>query len=114
MSKPTKATIETVEQALAFLDYQAAFAKGDTAANCSEIASVIRDLVAQVQGDYESEWLYVGSPADVATALMQRAWDEDVGDDMRTLLETGATALKASLERNVKLASVIEKSELGL
>jgi alkanesulfonate monooxygenase SsuD/methylene tetrahydromethanopterin reductase-like flavin-dependent oxidoreductase (luciferase family) len=109
-----KATIETVEQALAFLDYQAAFAKGDTAANCSEIASVIRDLVAQVQGDYESEWLYVGSPADVATALMQRAWDEDVGDDMRTLLETGATALKASLERNVKLASVIEKSELGL
>jgi hypothetical protein len=109
-----KATIETVEQALAFLDYQAAFAKGDTAANCSEIASVIRDLVAQVQGDYESEWLYVGSPADVATALMQRAWDEDVGDDMRTLLETGATALKASLERNVRLASVIEKSELGL
>jgi hypothetical protein len=109
MSKPTKATIETVEQALAFLDYQAAFAKGDTAANCSEIASVIRDLVAQVQGDYESEWLYVGSPADVATALMQRAWDEDVGDDMRTLLETGATALKASLERNVRLASVIEK-----
>jgi alkanesulfonate monooxygenase SsuD/methylene tetrahydromethanopterin reductase-like flavin-dependent oxidoreductase (luciferase family) len=114
MSKPTKATIETVEQALAFLDYQAAFAKGDTAANCSEIASVIRDLVAQVQGDYESEWLYVGSPADVATALMQRAWDEDVGDDMRTLLETGATALRASLERNVRLASVIEKSELGL
>jgi alkanesulfonate monooxygenase SsuD/methylene tetrahydromethanopterin reductase-like flavin-dependent oxidoreductase (luciferase family) len=114
MSKPTKATIETVEQALAFLDYQAAFAKGDTAANCSEIASVIRDLVAQVQGDYESEWLYVGSPADVVTALMQRAWDEDVGDDMRTLLETGATALKASLERNVRLASVIEKSELGL
>ncbi len=109
-----KATIETVEQALAFLDYQAAFAKGDTAANCSEIASVIRDLVAQVQGDYESEWLYVGSPADVATALMQRAWDDDVGDDMRTLLETGATALKASLERNVRLASVIEKSELGL
>jgi hypothetical protein len=114
MSKPMKATIETVEQALAFLDYQAAFAKGDTAANCSEIASVIRDLVAQVQGDYESEWLYVGSPADVATALMQRAWDDDVGDDMRTLLETGATALKASLERNVRLASVIEKSELGL
>jgi alkanesulfonate monooxygenase SsuD/methylene tetrahydromethanopterin reductase-like flavin-dependent oxidoreductase (luciferase family) len=114
MSRPKKATIRNVEQALAFLDYQAAFAKGDTAANCSEIASVIRDLVAQVQGDYESEWLYVGSPADVATALMQRAWDDDVGDDMRTLLETGATALKASLERNVRLASVIEKSELGL
>lgn len=107
-------TIQTAEQALAFLDYQAAFAKGDTAASCGEIAAVIRDLLAQVQGDYDSEWLYVGSPSDVATALMQRAWDDDVGDDMRTLLETGATALKASLERNVRLAAVIEKSELGL
>ena len=114
MSGPTKATIRNAEQALAFLDYQAAFAKGDTARNCGEIASVIRDLLAQVNGEYESDFLYVGSPADVATALMQRAWDEDVGDDMRTLLETGATALKASLERNVKLASVIERSELGL
>jgi hypothetical protein len=114
MSGPTKATIRNAEQALAFLDYQAAFAKGDTARNCGEIASVIRDLLAQVNCDYESDWLYVGSPADVATALMQRAWDDDVGDDMRTLLETGATALKASLDRNVKLAQVIERSEAGL
>jgi hypothetical protein len=114
MSKPKKAMIETAEQALAFLDYQAAFAKGDTAANCSEIATVIRELVAQVNGDYESDWLYVGSPLDVVTALTQRAWDEDVGDDDRTLLETGATVLKASLERNVRLAAVIEKSEAGL
>jgi len=114
MSKPKKATIETAEQALAFLDYQAAFAKGDTARNCSEIATVIRELVAQVNGDYESEWLYVGSPLDVVTALTQRAWDEGVSDDDRTLLETGATALKASLERNVKLAAVIEKTEMGL
>jgi hypothetical protein len=114
MSKPTKATIETVEQALAFLDYQSAFAKGDTAANCSEIARVIRDLIGGGDSEDDAEWVYVGSPADVVTALMQRAWDDDVGDDMRTLLETGATALKASLDRNVKLASVIEKSELGL
>lgn len=114
MSRRKKPQIQTAEQALAFLDYQAAFANGDTARNCGEIANVIRDLLAQVLGDYESEWLYVGSPSDVATALMQRAWDDDVGDDMRTLLETGATALKASLERNVRLASVIEKSELGL
>jgi alkanesulfonate monooxygenase SsuD/methylene tetrahydromethanopterin reductase-like flavin-dependent oxidoreductase (luciferase family) len=114
MSGPTKATIRNAEQALAFLDYQAAFAKGDTARNCGEIASVIRDLLAQVNGDYESDFLYVGSPADVATALMQRAWDDDVGDDMRTLLETGATVLKASLDRNVKLAQVIERTEAGL
>jgi alkanesulfonate monooxygenase SsuD/methylene tetrahydromethanopterin reductase-like flavin-dependent oxidoreductase (luciferase family) len=112
MSRRKKATIQTAEQALAFLDYQVAFAKRDTAASLGEIASVIRDLLAQVRGDYDSDWLYVGSPTDVATALMQRAWDDDVGDDMRTLLETGATALKASLERNVRLASVIEKSEL--
>jgi len=114
MSKPTKATIETVEQALAFLDYQVAFAKRETATSLGEIASVIRDLLAQVNGDYESDFLYVGSPADVATALMQRAWDDDVGDDMRTLLETGATVLKASLDRNVKLAQVIERTEAGL
>jgi hypothetical protein len=110
----TKATIRNAEQALAFLDYQVAFAKRETAASLGEIASVIRDLLAQVNGDYESDFLYCGSPADVATALMQRAWDDDVGDDMRTLLETGATALKASLERNVRLASVIERSEAGL
>lgn len=114
MSKPKKATIETAEQALAFLDYQAAFAKGDTAKNCGEIATVIRELLAQANGDYESEWLYVGSPRDVVAALMQRAWDEGVSDDDRTLFETGATALKASLERNVKLAAVIEKTEMGL
>jgi hypothetical protein len=114
MSRRKKPQIQTADDALVFLDYMATFTSGTTSARCAEIASVIRDLVAQVQGDYESEWLYVGSPADVVTALMQRAWDDDVGDDMRTLLETGATALKASLERNVKLASVIEKSELGL
>lgn len=113
MSRRKPPTIQTAEQALAFLDYQAAFAKGDTARNCSEIAAVIRDLVAQVQGDYESEWLYVGSPLDVVTALTQRAWDEGVSDDDRTLLETGAVALKASLERNVRLAAVIENRSWG-
>jgi len=112
MSRRKKPQIQTADDALLFLDYMATFTTGTTSARCAEIASVIRDLVAQVQGDYESDWLYVGSPADVVTALMQRAWDDDVGDDMRTLLETGATALKASLERNVRLASVIEKSEL--
>lgn len=113
MSKP-KAKIQNAGQALAFLDYQAAFAKGDTATSCSEIAAVIRDLVAQVQGDYDSEWVYVGSPIDVAKALMTRAWEEGVSDDDRTLLELGARALETSLERNVRLASVIERSEMGL
>jgi alkanesulfonate monooxygenase SsuD/methylene tetrahydromethanopterin reductase-like flavin-dependent oxidoreductase (luciferase family) len=109
-----KAAIETVEQALAFLDYQSAFAKGDTAANCSEIASVIRDLIGEGDSQYDAEWVYVGSPRDVVEALMQRAWDDGVSDDDRTLLELGAKALETSLDRNVKLASVIEKSELGL
>jgi hypothetical protein len=117
MSKPTKATIETVEQALAFLDYQAAFAKGDTAVNCGEIASVIRDLIdGIVDGDSQddAEWVYVGSPRDVSQALMQRAWEEGVSDDDRTLLELGARALDTSLDRNVKLAQVIEKAGVGL
>jgi hypothetical protein len=114
MSRRKKPQIQTADDALVFLDYMATFTSGTTSARFAEIASVIRDLVAQVQGDYESEWLYVGSPADVVTALMQRAWDDDVGDDMRTLLETGATVLKASLDRNVKLAQVIERTEAGL
>jgi hypothetical protein len=114
MSKPTKATIETVEQALAFLDYQAAFAKGDTAANCSEIASVIRDLIGGDESQDDAEWVYVGSPRDVSQALMQRAWDEGVSDDDRTLLELGARALDTSLDRNVTLAQVIERTEAGL
>jgi len=117
MSRSKKPQIQTADDALVFLDYMATFTTGTTSARCAEIASVIRDLVdmtADGDSQDDAEWLYVGSPADVATALMQRAWDEDVGDDMRTLLETGATALKASLERNVRLASVIEKSELGL
>jgi hypothetical protein len=60
------------------------------------------------------EWVYVGSPRDVAQALMDRAWDDDVGDDMRILLELGAKAINESLDRNVKLAQVIERSGVGL
>jgi hypothetical protein len=114
MSRRKKPQIQTADEALIFLDYWATFVKGDSAKRFAEIATVIRELLAQVNGDYESEWLYVGSPLDVVTALTQRAWDEGVSDDDRTLLETGATALKASLERNVRLAAVIEKSEMGL
>jgi alkanesulfonate monooxygenase SsuD/methylene tetrahydromethanopterin reductase-like flavin-dependent oxidoreductase (luciferase family) len=117
MSKPTKATIETVEQALAFLDYQAAFAKGDTAANCSEIASVIRDLIdGIVDGDSQDdgEWVYVGSPRDVVQALKDLAWQDDVSDDVRIVVELGANSLEDSLDRNVKLAQVIERAGVGL
>jgi len=60
------------------------------------------------------EWVYVGSPRDVAQALMDRAWDDDVSDDMRILLELGARAINDSLDRNVRLAQVIEKTEVGL
>jgi alkanesulfonate monooxygenase SsuD/methylene tetrahydromethanopterin reductase-like flavin-dependent oxidoreductase (luciferase family) len=106
--------IQTAEQALAFLEYQAAFAKGDTARNCGEIACVIRELLAQVRGDYESDWLYVGSPLDVVTALTQRAWDDGVSDDDRILFETAAKTLEVTLDRCIRLASVIEKTEVGL
>jgi hypothetical protein len=108
-----KPKIKNADDALVFLDYMATFTTGVTSARCGEIASVIRDLVDELQGD-DAEWLYLGSPTDVVKALLQRAWDDDVSDDDRTLFERGATALQASLDRNVHLASVIEKTEAGL
>ena len=59
-------------------------------------------------------WVFKGSPRDVVAALMQRMWDDDVSDDDRILLETAAKTLKESLDRNVRLAHVLEKSGVGL
>jgi len=59
-------------------------------------------------------WVFKGSPRDVVAALMQRAWDDEVTDDDRVLLETAAETLADSLDRNVRLAQVIEKSGVGL
>ena len=59
-------------------------------------------------------WVFHGSPRDVVAALMQRAWDDEVSDDDRILLETAAETLADSLDRNVRLAQVIEKSGVGL
>jgi hypothetical protein len=60
------------------------------------------------------QWHYLPAPLDVVQALMDRAWDDDVSDDDRILIETAARSLEATLERCVRLASVIEKSEAGL
>jgi hypothetical protein len=59
-------------------------------------------------------WVFSGSPRDVVAALMQRAWDDEVTDDDRILLETAAETLADSLDRNVRLAQVIERSGVGL
>jgi hypothetical protein len=59
-------------------------------------------------------WVFKGSPRDVVAALMQRAWDDEVSDDDRILMETAAETLAGSLDRNVRLAQVIEKSGVGL
>ena len=59
-------------------------------------------------------WVFSGSPRDVVAALMQRAWDDEVADDDRILLETAAETLADSLDRNATLAQVIEKSGVGL
>jgi GAF domain-containing protein len=59
-------------------------------------------------------WVFKGSPRDVVAALMQRAWDDEVSDDDRILLETAAETLADALDRNVRLAQVIEKSGVGL
>lgn len=59
-------------------------------------------------------WNFLPPPLDVVQALMQRAWDDDVSDDDRILLETAAGELADSLDRNVRLAQVIERSGVGL
>ena len=59
-------------------------------------------------------WQYLPAPLDVVQALFDRAWDDDVTDDDRILLETAARSLTATLDRCVRLASVIERTEVGL
>ena len=59
-------------------------------------------------------YIHLPPPSDVVQALMDRAWDDDVSDDDRILLETAARSLEATLERCVRLASVIERAEVGL
>lgn len=59
-------------------------------------------------------WVFKGTPRDVVAALMQRAWDDDTTDDDKILLETAAGELADSLDRNVRLARIIERSEVGL
>jgi hypothetical protein len=59
-------------------------------------------------------WVFSGSPRDVVAALMQRAWDDDISDDDRILLETAAKTLEVTLDRCIRLASVIERTEVGL
>jgi len=60
------------------------------------------------------EFEYLGAPLDVVQALMDRAWDDDISDDDRQLLELGAKVLEHTLDRCIKLASVIERTEAGL
>ena len=60
------------------------------------------------------QWHYLPAPLDVVQALMDRAWDDDVSDDDRILMETAARSLQATLERCVRLASVVERTEVGL
>lgn len=61
-----------------------------------------------------TNWQYLPAPLDVVQALIDRAWDDDVTDDDRILLETAARSLTATLDRCVRLASVIERTEVGL
>jgi len=60
------------------------------------------------------EFVYLGAPLDVVQALMDRAWDDDLSDDTRQLLEVAAKTLEHTLDRCCKLAHVIEKTEAGL
>jgi hypothetical protein len=60
------------------------------------------------------DFVYLGAPLDVVQMLMDRAWDDDVDDDTRQLLETAAKVLEHTLDRCCKLASVIERTEAEL
>jgi hypothetical protein len=60
------------------------------------------------------EFEYLGAPLDVVQALMDRAWDDDISDDDRQLLEVAAKTLEHTLDRCCKLASVIERTEAEL
>jgi hypothetical protein len=59
-------------------------------------------------------YIHLPPPSDVVQALMDRAWDDDVSDDDRLLLETAARTLEVTLGRCCRLASVIEWTEVGL
>jgi hypothetical protein len=59
-------------------------------------------------------YIHLPPPSDVVQALMDRAWDDDISDDDRILLETAAKTLEVTLDRCIRLASVIEKTEGGL
>lgn len=59
-------------------------------------------------------YIHIPPPSDVVQALIDRAWDDDVSDNDRILLETAAKTLEVTLERCIRLASVIEKTEVGL
>ncbi len=59
-------------------------------------------------------YIHLPPPLDVVQALMDRAWDDDVSDDDRLLLETAARTLEVTLDRCIRLASVIERTEVGL
>jgi len=59
-------------------------------------------------------FVHLPPPSDVVQALMDRAWDDDVSDDDRLLLEMAAKTLEVTLDRCIRLASVIEKTEVGL
>jgi hypothetical protein len=60
------------------------------------------------------QWHYLPAPLDVVAALLDRAWDDDVTDDDRILLETAAQTLEVTLDRCIRLASVVERTEVGL
>jgi len=59
-------------------------------------------------------FVHLPPPSDVVQALMDRAWDDDISDDDRILLETAAKTLEVTLDRCIRLASVIERTEVGL
>jgi len=55
----------------------------------------------------------VPSPTVLADALMERAWDDDVADRERLLLEQAALTITALMRRCVDLAAAVERGEVN-
>ena len=59
-------------------------------------------------------YIYLPAPLDVATACSQRAWDDDVQDDDRLLLEVAYRTIEQLITRTMTLAHALERTEAGL
>lgn len=62
----------------------------------------------------KDEWVYIPAPLDVVRWLEQAADEKEVPNHYRLLLRIAAQTLTRTLDRCIRLASKLEKTEAGL